>query len=147
MAGRKVIEGKAEVVHLPVPTDEETDRELAEVQRSQADEDAKSEVVEGKVTGKDGKTYDYVELKDEKFRLREKIGVMAMFKWSASADMDTDNPKALAAIYAMLKSVILRDDWYNFESHAIDTDADAEELLDVIAKGLEIIGGRPTKQS
>lgn len=147
MTGRKVIEGKAEVVNLPVTTDDETDRELAEIQRTQVDEDAKGTAIEGKVTDKDGKTYDYVELLGEKFRLREKVGAMAMFKWSAAADMDTNNPAALAAIYAMIKSVILKEDWYNFETHALDTDADAEELLDVVTKGLEIIGGRPTKQS
>lgn len=127
--------------------DTEEDRELAKVQLSQADEEAKSEVVEGKVVEEDGKKYDYVEFKGEKFRVREKIGAMAMFKWSAASDMDTDNPKALAAIYAMIKSVILKEDWYAFETHALDTDADAEELLDVVTKGLEIVGGRPTKQS
>jgi len=144
---RKVITAKAENVELPETTDAETDRKLAELQRTQADEDAKSDVVEGKVTDKDGKTYDYVELLGEKFRLREKVGAMAMFKWSAASDMDTDNPKALGAIYAMIKSVILKEDWYAFENHALDEDADAEELLDVVTKALEIIGGRPTKQS
>jgi hypothetical protein len=143
MPARKVIESKV----LPETTDASTDRELAEIQRSQVEEDAKREVVEGKVTDADGKEYDYVELKGEKFRLREKVGAMAMFKWSAASDMDTDNPKALGAIYAMIKSVILKEDWYAFENHALDEDADAEELLDVVSKALEIIAGRPTKQS
>jgi hypothetical protein len=147
MTGRKVITAKAENVDLPGTTDAEIDRELADLQRGQVEEDATSDVIEGKVTDKDGKTYDYVVLAGEKFRLREKVGAMAMFKWSAAADMDTDNPKALAAIYAMIKSVILKEDWYAFETHALDEDSDAEELLDVVTKGLEIIGGRPTKQS
>lgn len=122
------------------------DRELAEVQLSQVDEEAKSDVVEGKVVEDDGKTYDYVELKDEKFRLREKVGAMAMFKWSAASEMSSDDPRALGAIYAMIKSVILKEDWGKFEDHALDTDADAEELLDVVTKGLEIISGRPTSR-
>lgn len=128
--------------------DDADDRELAKVQLSQADDEAKKDdVVNGEVVAGDGKKYDYVEMKGEKFRLREKVGAMAMFKWSAASDMDTDNPKALAAIYAMIKSVILKEDWYAFETHALDEDADAEELLDVVTQGLEIIGGRPTKQS
>lgn len=137
---------KTEVVQGRV-IDDSTDRELAKVQLSQADDEAKSGVVDGEVVSEDGKKYDYIELKGEKFRLREKVGAMAMFKWSAASDMDTDDPKALAAIYAMIKSVILLEDWHAFEAHALDTDADGEELLDVIIKGLEIIGGRPTKQS
>lgn len=142
MPGRKVLDGGVE----PAVTDPQTDRELADVQRSRTDDEAKSDVVEGKVVDKDGKTYDYVELKGKKFRLREKVGAMAMFKWSSASEMDTSNPKALGAIYAMIKSVILKDDWYEFETHALDEDADAEELLDVVTKGLEIISGRPTKQ-
>lgn len=124
-----------------------TDRALAAVQLSQVEEEAKAEVVEGKVVEEDGKTYDYVELKGEKFRLREKVGAMAMFKWSAASEMSSDDPRALGAIYAMIKSVILKEDWPKFEDHAMDTDADAEELLDVVSKGLEIISGRPTSQS
>jgi hypothetical protein len=37
-------------------------------------------------------------------------------------------------------------DWSRFEHHAIDTKADAEELLDVIAATVELISGRPTEQ-
>jgi hypothetical protein len=38
-------------------------------------------------------------------------------------------------------------DWKIFEEHAIDTRADAEELLDVISQTTEIIAGRPTRPS
>jgi hypothetical protein len=47
----------------------------------------------------------------------------------------------------MLKSCIHKDDWVAFEDHALDEDADAEELLDIITKSLEIVSGRPTSQS
>jgi hypothetical protein len=70
-----------------------------------------------------------------------------MLKWSAASELSSDDPRALGAIYAMIKSVILREDWADFESHALDEDADAEELLDVVTKALEIVGGRPTSQS
>lgn len=126
-----------------------TDRELAAVQLSKTGADAlngdTAKAVEGNVVGK--KEYDEVELKGVKFRIREKIGAMAMFKWSAAAEMSTEDPRALGAIYAMLKSVIHKEDWPAFEDHALDTDADAEELLDVITKSLEVVAGRPTEQS
>ena len=120
------------------------DRALAAVQLSKTDQEAlnpaTAEAVEGNVLGK--KTYDEVELKGKKFRIREKIGSLAMFKWSAAAELGTDDPRALGAIYAMLKSCILKEDWIAFEDHALDEDADAEELLDVITKSLEIEIGR-----
>lgn len=126
-----------------------TDRELAAVQLSQTGTEALGEstvkAVEGQVVGK--KEYDYVDLGEKKFRIREKVGAMAMLKWSAAAEMSTEDPRALGAIYAMLKSVIHKEDWLSFEDHALDIDADAEELLDVITKALEIVSGRPTAQS
>lgn len=130
-------------------TSPKTDRELAAVQLAKTDKEALHvetvEAVEGNVIGK--KEYDEVELKGEKFRVREKIGVIAMLKWSAASELNTDDPRALGAIYAMLKSVILKEDWPAFEDHALDSDADAEELLGVVEKALEIVSGRPTEQS
>ena len=69
---------KTEIVQSRVIDDEE-DRELAKVQLNQADDEAKSDVVDGEVVSEDGKKYDYIELKGQKFRLREKVGAMAMF--------------------------------------------------------------------
>ena len=126
-----------------------TDRELAAVQLSITDKEALSpstvEAVEGNVVGK--KEYDEVKLGDKKFRVREKIGAMAMFKWSAASELTTEDPRALGAIYAMLRSVIMKEDWTEFEDYALDNDADAEELLNVITEALEIVAGRPTAQS
>lgn len=127
-----------------------TDRELAKVQLERADKEAVTEgnVVEGTVV-EEGETivYDYVELKGEKFRIRPKVGALAMFKWSNASELSSDDPRALGAIYAMLKSLIMKEDWTKFEDHALDNDADAEELLDVIKESLEVVGGRPTQPS
>src|ERR1700751_211037 len=126
-----------------------TDRELATVQLSKTGNDALAEAtveaVEGKVVG--SKEWDYVTLADKKFRLREKVGAMAMFKWSAASELSSDDPRALGAIYALLKSLIHKEDWAKFEERALDEDQDAEDLLDVITNALEIISGRPTAQS
>lgn len=125
------------------------DRELAAAQLATTDKKALSEAtvnaVEGKVVG--AKEYDWVELGDEKFRLREKVGALAMFKWAAASDLASDDPRALGAIYALLKSLIHKEDWYKFEDYALDEDKDAEELLDVITSALELISGRPTEPS
>lgn len=126
-----------------------TDRELATIQLSKTEDDALAEgTVEGKAVAK--KEWDYVTLgegkEQKKFRLREKVGAMAMFKWSAAAELSSDDPRALGAIYALLKSLIHKEDWQKFEEYALNEDADAEELLDVITVALETISGRPTSQ-
>src|ERR1700761_3801904 len=96
---------------LHVATSAKADRELAKVQVVGADNEAlNGSVVAGEVVSDDGKKYDYVELAGNKFRVREKIGAMAMLKWSAAAELDTDDPRALGAIYAMIKSVIMKED-------------------------------------
>jgi hypothetical protein len=127
-----------------------TDRELAAVQLSKTDDNVLTEAtVEGKVVG--AKEWDYVTLGEgddkEKYRLREKIGAMAMFKWSAASELSSEDPRALGAIYALLKSLIHKEDWRAFEEKALDEDFEAEELLDVITSALEAISGRPNKQS
>lgn len=126
---------------------EDEDRALAKVQLSQVGEDALAnpDVKDGKVVEEDGKAYDRVEFKDEKFRIREKVGTLAMLKWASASELGTDDPRALGAIYAMLKAVILKEDWVAFEDHAMDTDADVEELFEVITSALEIVSGRPTQ--
>ena len=144
MATRRAIEAEPE--HEDSSAEE--DRELAALQLSQVEDDALTDAtVEGKVVGKNKKKYDYVSLGEEKFRLREKIGALAMFKWSAASELSSEDPRALAAIYALLKSLIHREDWQKFEDYALDEDKEAEELLDVITEALEKISGRPTKQS
>jgi hypothetical protein len=131
---------------MPVAKRTTADRELAVIQLSNTEDEALSDAtVEGKTAAK--KQWDYVSLGEEKFRLREKIGALAMFKWSAASELSTEDPRALAAIYVFLKSLIHKEDWQAFEDHALDEDADAEVLLDVITNALEVISGRPTAPS
>jgi hypothetical protein len=138
------------------------DRELAVVQaRAAAAEGA--EIAEG-VIDESGK----VELIGRKFRVAEKIGLMPLLKFASASDMSTEDPRALSAVYSMLKDCIYegrpgcgtcehckadkeesckaydKGDWADFEQHAIDTKADADELLEVISQVMEIISGRPT---
>jgi hypothetical protein len=43
---------------------------------------------------------------DQKFRIADKIGAMPLLKFSMYADMSVQDPKALAAMYAMLRDCI-----------------------------------------
>lgn len=110
-----------------------------------------------------------VEFMGRRFRIADKIGLMPLLKFSAAADFDVNDPRALAAMYAMLRDCVYpgtpacgdcpecekgderacpeytRSEWPAFEEHAMMTRADADELLDVITKVVEMIAGRPTK--
>ena len=146
------------------PPKPDPDRELAVVQARAAQADG-GKVAEGTVTDS-GK----VELLGKHFRIAEKIGLMPLLKFASASSMTTEDPRALAAVYSMLQDCIYegspacgtckdckdgredlcksydRGDWSAFEQHAMETKADADELLTVITQVLEIVSGRPTKQ-
>jgi hypothetical protein len=146
-----------------------TDRELAKIQGAAA------KVVPGTAETvtpiANGKPAEMVEFQGRQFRIADKIGLMPLLKFSAFADVATNDPRALGAMYAMLRDCIHpgspgcgecedckngseraceqfdAGDWPAFEDHAMATRADAEELFDVITKVMELIAGRPTKPS
>jgi hypothetical protein len=146
------------------------DRELARLQAETAPKpeqpgEAGSEEVTGEVIDQRGT----IEFLGKRFRVADKIGLMPLLKFSAHADMSTTDPRALGAMYAMLRDCIhggspgcgtcpaCQDDdeercksydpgdWKKFEEHAIEVKAEADELLDVIARTIEVISGRPTE--
>jgi hypothetical protein len=118
-----------------------------------------------------GKKADTVEFLDRQFRIADKIGLMPLLKFSAYADVATNDPRALGAMYALLRDCIHqgspgcgqcadckngaeqacsefdRGDWGAFEDHAMVTKASAEDLFDVISRVMELIAGRPTAPS
>lgn len=173
------------------------DAQLAELQRQATtlpgSEDAAPPVVVGTVVD-DART---VEFMGKRFRIADKIGAMPLLKFSMYSDMAVQDPKAMAAMYAMLRDCIHPGtpacgecehcapercgdcqacdraadgdpddlethpcqvnppddtrckkydpgDWRAFEEHAIDTRADADDLLAVIGKTTELLAGRPT---
>jgi len=110
-----------------------------------------------------------VEFNGQQFRIAEKVGLMPLMRFAhASAqDLDTSDMEALAAIYDMLQDCIdpgvepcgkcpqcedpdgvcpqfRKSDWRRFEQHAIATKADADELLPVVTRVIEILTARPT---
>jgi len=154
---------------LEPPPPPSPDRELAVIQARSAQADG-GKVAEGTVTNS-GK----VELLGQWFRVSEKIGLMPLLKFASASDMNTEDPRALSAMYSMLKDCIWegtpgcgkcefckgteedaadetmcksydKGDWAAFEQHAIESKAEADDLLDVITGVLEITSGRPQKQ-
>ena len=138
-----------------------------------------------------------VEFMGKRFRIAEKIGLMPLLKFSAFADVNVQDPRALGALYAMLRDCIhpgrpgcgecevcapercgecrncqmvaggededglpctvyrpdragCKDydpgDWRAFEDHACESKADADDLMDVVTKTIELVAGRPTPQ-
>lgn len=149
---------------LEPPPPPSPDRQLATIQARAAKADG-AKVTEGTVIDS-GK----VELLGKQFRVAEKVGLMPLLKFASASDVSTDDPRAMSAVYSMLKDCIYegspgcgecekctadneeacksydKGDWGAFEQHAIDTKADADELLTVIEQVLEVVSGRPTKQ-
>jgi len=151
----------------PVAQAPDADRDLAVVQ-ARAVQAEGGEISEGAVVEDDDS--DKVELLGRKFRMSDKVGLMPLLKFASASDMSTDDPRALSAIYAMLRDCIYegkpgcrecqfckagdeegcaqyeKGDWAEFERHAIDTKAEGDDLLEVVSQVMEKLSGRPTQQ-
>ena len=114
-----------------------------------------------------------ITLAGEDFRVAEKVGLMPLLKFSHAANLTTADDRAYAAMYEILRDVIMeaedpcgacpgckaagdsataRDcpfadegDWDRFQDHAVACKADADELLDVVAQAVKLIAARPTE--
>jgi hypothetical protein len=172
------------------------DQELASIQGTAAGLPA-PEPAQLVVAGKVITSSRTVEFLGARFRIADRIGLMPLLKFSAFANLDVQDPRALGAMYAMLRDCIHpgqpgcgecehcapgrcgdcraceraaitedddlkpscqvnpadetrcaqydRGDWQAFEDHAIDTKADADDLMDVLSKTIELISARPTE--
>ena len=144
------------------------DAELAAIQGAAAgvDPPAKAEIV---VAGEVITSDRTVEFMGKRFRIADKVGLMPLLKFSAFSDVDVGDPRALGALYAMLRDCIHpgtpgcgecedckngadracakydAGDWHAFEDHAMETKAEADDLMDVVTKTIELIAGRPTQ--
>ncbi len=85
---------------------------------------------------------------NDRFKLREKIGLMPLmaFAMTSKKGTDTDDLEALAALYRLLRSCIHPDDWARFEDHAEQTNADADDLLGVVGEAIAAVTARPTQR-
>jgi hypothetical protein len=146
------------------------DAELADIQAASAGLPAPAPA-QVEVAGQVVTSARTVELLGRRFRIADKIGLMPLLKFSAFADMSVADPRALGAMYAMLRDVIHPGnpacgkceactdgrerscpefdpgDWRAFEDHACESKAEADDLMDVVTKAIELIAGRPTGPS
>lgn len=91
---------------------------------------------------------DTVECMGRRYRVADRIGLMPLMKFahSAAQGLDGDDMEGLNAIYLMLKDCIHEDDWKRFGDEMIETKAEADDLMPVITRTIEVINARPTRQ-
>lgn len=146
------------------------DAELADIQAAAAGVEQPPKGAEVEVAGKVVTSDRTVELCGKRFRIADKVGLMPLLKFSAFSEVDVSDPRALGALYSMLKDCIhpgndgcgqCEDckngsnracaeydpgDWHAFEDWACESKAEAEDLMEVVTKTIEIISARPTPQ-
>lgn len=129
-----------------------TDLAIGQEQLDAADQEVRvKHPVEQRPVVRDGETvpdeFEYVvPLKDKKFLIAESVGFMPIAKFARFQKISVDDPRAMEALYDMLQNVIHDDAWDDFELHASETRANADDLLDVVSAVLEHLSGRPTEQ-
>lgn len=94
-----------------------------------------------------------VTLRGEVFQTRPKVAQMALLRFAkrisraaSGTDAGQVAQEQMAGIYELLQAVIPAEDWQRFEDHALEIEADDDELGQVIADALEAIQVRPTQR-
>lgn len=87
--------------------DFETDQQLAEIQAITAgvEPDVTKDVVPGAIPGT-VENIRSVELKGKSFRIADQIGAMPLLRFSTFANMSVQDPRALSAMYTLLRDCI-----------------------------------------
>lgn len=115
-----------------------------------------------------------IEFLGRRFRLAESIGLMPLLKFahSAKSGVTSDDMEGLSAMYLLIRSCLDRSkvqevdpatgapvfdeagepvwagpsEWELFEQHAIDQDADGEDLSEMITQAVQVVSARPRKR-
>jgi hypothetical protein len=126
---------------------------------------------EGVVTDKDDGRIEFL---GERFGLAERIGLMPMlaFANASKRGLDSDDLEGMAAMYALIRDVLDQrrtqavdpatgepavdaagepvwegpSEWMRFEAHAIDQQADGEELMKFVGEAMALVAARPRKR-
>lgn len=136
-----------------------------------ASPEAEVHELQGKVMGVKVKPRT-VEFLGQQFRVADKVGLMPLMRFahaSAQEDLDSSDMEAMVAVYEMLRDCIdpgsppcgkcsfckdpngtcpsfRKGDWRRFEEHATIMKADADQLLPVVQRVIEILTARPTPE-
>lgn len=114
---------------------------------------------------------DYLEFFGEHFRLADRVGIMPLlaFANASKGGVDSSDVKGMAAMYALIRSVIHRPpafdehgkravdpetgkpgfdeaEWIRFEDLAMEENADDEDLMDFVNQAMEVMSARPRKR-
>lgn len=137
---------------------------MAERRRKTATTQAVQAAVEGVLVDDPRK----VEFKSQTFLMAETIGLMPLLKFAhaSSRGIDSNDIEGLVALYEMIrdcidqerpkvkqtdeatgetKTVELPSEWERFQQHAIDTKAEAEDLMSLVQVVISRIAARPTQ--
>lgn len=92
---------------------------------------------------------DRVECMGKHYRIADKVGLMPLLKFAktAKSGVEADDLDGLVAIYDMLKDCIHSGDWERFVEEMTEAKAEADELMEVVGRTLEILSARPTRPS
>lgn len=129
------------------------------------DTHAVQSAVEGAV--QDGDTFTFL---GERFRLADNVALMPLlaFANASKKGLDSEDFEGMAAMYALIRSVVhrpvlyddegkpRRDDsgrvvcdeseWARFEDHAMSMQAEGEDLMEVVGTAMSVISARPRKR-
>jgi hypothetical protein len=91
-----------------------------------------------------------VPFRGEEFRARKSVNFFAQAQFGKYTQLSTDDPRAMPALYDLLRGMISKEDWGRFADKAMDDDSEdqtelVEDLMDVANAVVEVIAGRPTK--
>ena len=99
--------------------------------------------VEGVEIVGDGRKVSFM---GQEFRMAEKIGLMPLLHLAVASKkgVDAGDMAGLVAMYEVLRDCIDQSEWERFETHAVDTKADADDLQKVVGDVVEMLSARPT---
>lgn len=80
------------------------------------------------------------------YRMAEKIGFMALAKFAhvSTQGVQAEDARGLAVMYDLFRGSIHPEDWDRFEVDALESSADAAELMQVVREVIERVSANPT---
>jgi hypothetical protein len=115
-----------------------------EMQMAVQDQDARVPEDDRAVETNDGTK---APLCDKLFKIDTEQGLMPLMEWAAANDTtDPQNGPQLAALFFMLKDIVVPDEWDEFRAHAKLHKAKGPDFLKFQEAAAEVIAAVPTEQ-
>lgn len=139
--------------------------------RAEAKPEPATQTVQAAAEGVVEAESETIEFLGQRFRLADSVGLMPLlaFANASKQGLNSDDMAGMAAMYAMIRGVVWRkplydehgvraldpltDDpafdeteWNRFERHAMNENADGEELMGFVGKAMAVLAARPRKR-